>query len=398
MLHTIEMVLRTVTNLACSCVRSILNSETLPISLTSTFMPLISFQVGIRSQCRCKAMKTQSQPKAAHLLLLFILVLLFLLPSPFAAEPEEASMDRLWSTQAPDDRASARDRNLVVSPDQPSMTSLFEWGPKYPETFEINNFSAFFVVVNGWPIVIKYELEEGRTASVRVESTTLDSLRAIFQLQPTGIGHAQTAIFKVGKDWGGDGAPQVFRLSIHGPAAEGRGRTPTNFTIHALGVGDAAVASNRRENAFGWAPSYEATKFENVSYDTQPLSMLITLQVGGVAIDRIILNPPDTFNATRGGNLNFSFRSANDFNGWVASFQRLDVGQNGRARWTVERRMPFPNEPITQGQPVIKSWDGRNGGGHVVPGVYKLMINAWTSANVNRGALTSFSSPPVRVN
>lgn len=348
-------------------------------------------------------METQSHPKSEHLLLLCVLTILLLLRPSFAAEPKEARMDRLLSTQASYDHASARDRNLlrsVSSPDQPSMNSLFERGPQFPETFEMNNFSAFFVVGHGWPVVIKYELEEGGTASVTVESMTLTSARTRFPLAPTGIGHSRTVIFRVPTNWGGGGGdvPRIVRLSLVATAAEGSRRRPANFTIHALGVGDAAVATNRRESASIQYPSFEATKFEDVSCDVQPLSMLSTLQVGAAAIDRIILNPPVIFNASQGGNLNFSFRSANDFNSWAASFQRLDVGQNGRARWMVERRMPFPNEPITQGQPVTKSWDGRNSGGQVAPGVYKLMINAWTSANVNRGALTSFSSPPVRVN
>ncbi len=98
----------------------------------------------------------------------------------------------------------------------------------------------------------------------------------------------------------------------------------------------------------------------------------------------------------RAVSLFFSFRSTNDFPLWSASIQR-QVSGGGGTDWKQENRLLFKDEPIRQGQPISKAWNGKTRKGHVEPGKYKIMINAWTAANVNEGAVTSFSSPPVRV-
>jgi hypothetical protein len=288
---------------------------------------------------------------------------------------------------------SAQRLQSAEGKDDKKVQELSESGPQFPETFDMSSFSAFVLVYSGWPLALKYELEEGATASVTVLPLRTKQ-PTIFKLPATGTGQARTIIFMLPEQLGAQ--PQVAKLTFKADFMnQKRESGHVNFNIHALGLGPAALRAQHSQNNLRRTAIFGAAGLEAVSYDFQPFSHLSSLQADEVAIDGIDLKPSDALNASQGSSLSFSFRSTNDFPQWSASVRR-QVG-DGDTNWQEENRMRFTAEPITQGQPVSKTWNGKTRKGRVVPGDYKLMINAWTAVNANGGMLTSYSSPPIRV-
>lgn len=341
-------------------------------------------------------MTSSSHWNSGRLLILVIILVLLAVPfrSGASAKPASSVQNFLaWKSEglaAPEDKIDTLDTAIG---DIPAMSKLIDRGPQFPDMLDMSNFAVFFVVRGGWPVVIKYELRESHVAVLSIDST-LYKRHLRFDLAPTYGEQPRTVVFRLPQDWGDIPQVVLLRLTGGGRAAPGT-NAPDTFTIHTLGVGDAALTAKRNPPPQPPGMRVPGQLFSHAD-SRSPVTEL--LEAGEVAIDGLILTPPDVFNATQGANLSFSFRSSNDFNKWAATFQRLSpIGQN-RTTWKVEKRLPFFNEPINQGQTVTKNWDGKNNSSNVVPGTYKLVISAWTAADMNTGALTTFSSPPLRVN
>jgi hypothetical protein len=254
---------------------------------------------------------------------------------------------------------------------QNTVANLSTRGPAFPPSFDSNNFGMFYIVRGNWPIVLKYELAEG-TARLEVKLRLGSPLRV--ELPATGKGDPRKISVKLPKEIGD--VPQIAQLRL-------TARGPADLILHSLACGRRALVAAEETR------KVDVTA-ENRSH-FQPLNRIME----EVAIAGIVLSPPDVLNASQGAQLSFSFRSANDFPMWSATFQR-QVRESG-SRWQVERVLPFVNDPINQGQTKQNSWDGKNARGTVVGGRYKVMVSAWTSAAQDGSAVTSFSSPAITV-
>ncbi len=256
-------------------------------------------------------------------------------------------------------------------PGDSSIANLSARGPSVPNSFDANNFSMFYIVRGNWPFVLRYELADGEA---RLLIKPQRGVPVELELPPTGKGYPRKVSLKLPSEIGD--APQVAELRL-------MNRGPADLILHSIACGGRAlVASSESErNDAAVARRNHFQPWTTASEE--------------VAIAGIVLSPPDILNASQGAQLSFSFRSANDFPMWSATFQR-QVRESG-SRWQVERVLPFVNDPINQGQTKQNSWDGKNARGAVIGGRYKVMVSAWTSAAQDGSAVTSFSSPAITV-
>ncbi len=264
---------------------------------------------------------------------------------------------------------------------------LSEQGPQFPASLDTSDFSVLYIVRANWPIAINYELEEGASATLFVKPLQRGEPIEL-ELRPTGIGKVREALINTPSNYGR--AAQAAQLRFMATVRDSRGTRPANFIIHSLGCGGGAFAEDSDE---GPRPRRHIRDrhFQPVMFREGAQR----LASNKVAINGIQLQPSDRLNASNGGQLNFRFQSANDFNRWAVILQRQT--KTGGTVWEVERTMWFLSEPIKRGGSVSKLWDGKNDRSRIVAGSYKLVLCAWTAVNSDGSALASFSSPAIEV-
>ncbi len=203
------------------------------------------------------------------------------------------------STPQTESTTSTKPSNGAAEKDDKKAQELFESGPQFPESFDMNNFKAFFIIKGGWPLVLKYELEEGAMVSVMVRPLRDERAPMRFEFHPTGTGQAKTVIFMLPESLGA--MPQTAQLTFKAVFAEPERRDrPVNFNIHSLGVGPAALGPQNPQSNLRQTTLFGAATFEAVSYELPPFSLMSSLQAGEVAINGINLTPSDALNASQG--------------------------------------------------------------------------------------------------
>jgi len=252
-----------------------------------------------------------------------------------------------------------------------SINGLSSQGPQFPASFDANKLAMFYIVRGNWPIAIRYELAKG-SARFQLKPMQRGNL-IVAELPATSDGRQGKVLINTPTDYGD--VPQVAELRITS--------NDSDFILHSLGCGGGAFVNGGER---GVRPNRNPEKLLNHFRITNQ-----QVSSDEVAIRGIALTPSDILDTGKGAKLGLRFQSSNDFTKWSVAFERQVQGQG--SRWQIEQFIPFPNDPIHEGQTKTSMWDGKNAKGKVVVGRYKVMVSAWTSAARDGSAVTSFSSP-----
>jgi hypothetical protein len=273
--------------------------------------------------------------------------------------------------------AGANAGPIGLTPAQRGYTveRLLRQGPQFPTILDPTNFSAFFIVEGDWPVVVRYELEAGATATISIEPPSPDVERMSMTLPPTDLGNVIQKVMKVPRDFGDTAQVVEIRFRAFFTDSKGNSKSPT-FILRSLGCGSGAFAE-------GSSPQRD--------HHPRLFTTGATSADDEVAIKGITLDPKDIFTPSK-GQLSISFTSAKDFDRWGIRILKMNDVAGGPDKVPV---ITIPTyKRISKGQKVFGSWDGKGADKKPVTGNCEVWVFAW-NIDKEKDALVTFSDPPL---
>jgi hypothetical protein len=322
---------------------------------------------------------------------MFILLLCSLMAFQFApptrAVTGEASIPQETPSPLPEgDRSTNTKKVVKILIDwlmSRKVKSLLENGPKFPERFDIRDFSVEILLKGGWPVAVEYELEQEATASVIV--TVKGAQPFSLNLPATGTGQPRAAAFILPDYFGDQLLPA--KISFKAEKQSSAGHELAQFELYALAIGPDAARPAKQ----GY-PQPNGINLVGTASDSFQAAHHLSLAKaqGSAAVDRVIFDRR-SINVSVGEIVAYSFQAAADFQKWSAMF----LSSSGSSR---NRRAVYEfRELISQSTLVSKTWNGKNERNGLVPaGAYKVLIRAWRSEGGQSASAASQQN--VRVN